>query len=186
MKNSGFSLLEVMIAMALLSMLSAGLYTFLLVSENALRENDSLAQLESETLTAIEKICNDLLKCTDNAASGWTLTPSSFAADIIDGYDYDTSSNTYGDTVAWSLAYSDGETNNGADDNGNNLVDEMTLTRSVNGVGVVVCDHVAEDGLTLSKNGKVITISLSLQGYVLQSNKTLTKTISPITVTLRN
>lgn len=182
----GFTLIEVMIAITLLSVLTAGLYTFLSTTENALYENEAMSVVEGETMNIVEKICDDLLKCSDSAASNWSLSSTGFSADIIDGYDYDTGENTYGDSIAWSLAYASGETGDGEDNNGNNLSDEMTLTRTVNGVSSIISDHVVENGFNLSKTGKVITISLSLQAYVRKTNKTVSKTISPITVTLRN
>ncbi len=125
--QSGMSLLELMTAMAVFTVVAGGAYTFFHRAELSAGIREASAQAEQDARNLVDRMVIELrqagLTCPD-----WSFAPTSITFNKAIAFD--------GDNIVWSpaitydLAPALGETTNGVDDNGNNLVDECYLRRT--------------------------------------------------------
>lgn len=186
MKRSGFSLLELVIAVGILSLLMTGIFEVAITTDAVTVETDAMADLEKDTLKIIERLSAELRNVSDDPESGFEMNQSSFTAALVTGWDYDANEPVYGEEVSWTLEYDGNEIDDGLDNDGDNLIDEMVLTRISEDGEEIICRNVGENGLIFTKNGQEIILSLTLVGYVWTTNSVISRTISPVTVALRN
>ena len=84
-----------------------------------------------------------------------------------------------------AFAYETGETDNGADDNNNQIIDEGFVTLTVSGSPLESLGHwVKEDGLSFNLDGSVLTIRVDMQKYSVKGE--LMETFLETTVLIKN
>lgn len=185
-RQGGFTLLEMMVAIAIFSVIMGSVYMIMFSSNRNMNKSETIALLEQQSLDIIYRMREDLLGMSDDAAAGWTNTSTSFSGPKVIDYDFDTSTPTYGDTISWSVAYDDGESDNGADDDGDGLIDEMKLIRTEGSQTDVISRRLQENGFTFTHDSGKATISLVFVGWVRTMNEIVTKTVSDSDISLDN
>lgn len=126
--NSGLSLTELMIALAVLSIVMGGIVTASLSGQGVYRRGIANVELESRVNRAIERIVRDL-----SSANSGALNPP--AADGDDSLEFQRPADSIDGAIVWgpvtryAFELMRGELDNGLDDNGNGLVDEGSLVR---------------------------------------------------------
>lgn len=182
----GFTLLELTVAAGILAIVMTAIFQLVITTDKISQETDEMAQLEANTLKIIERLTLELLNCSDDPASGFNMEQGLLTASPVTGFDYDTQEPVYGDFFSWTTVYDDGELDDGIDNDGDHLIDEMKLIRTSGSDVEVISNRVAENGLLFTKTDKEVVISLTLVGYVPKTNSIISRTISPVTVALRN
>jgi prepilin-type N-terminal cleavage/methylation domain-containing protein len=185
-RKKGFTLLELIVAVAISGTLGAAVFGYFLNSERMMAKNSSRSEIEQLALNLCEEMRNDLSLCRNLPDSGWDLIPNaSFTGRMVTAYDYATETNTYGSTVIWRVEQDPFDPVNGADDDGDGNIDEMQLVRVLDGVAKVRCTQIRADGFTLTINGNVVTIQLFFSDYIYQTKSIVTFNTNPLSVTLQ-
>ncbi len=162
-RNTGFTLLEVAIYIALLLILGAPLVTLVLTSARATAENSTIANVEERNRTAIFRIEKELRKSMSGSpvvgGSGTTLTFTSTAG-------FDGTGPTAGPLIRFYFRASQDETVNGVDDNLNGIADEGELVWSdlSTGAETVISSAVDMNGSGFVMDGTGVTITLASFG----------------------
>lgn len=164
--NSGLSLTELLIALAVLSMVMGSIVTASITSQGAYSQGISTTDLETRVNRAIERIVRDL-----SSANSAALNPP--AADGDDNLEFQRPVDSIDGAIVWgpvtryAFELMPGELDNNLDDNGNGLVDEGSLVRIEDPGGpnqsrLVVANRVSEflegedpNGLDDNGNGLV-------------------------------
>lgn len=165
-RQSGFSLLETMIAAAILSILLMALMVVLVQGQSTF---DTLATRSSAQLRiqiALDKMVREMrLGSLGNLSSG---SPPQF---LIEGQVYDNvtfipavgvvgSDVQWGNPITYRFQYdANEETTPGADDDGDGLTDEGVLIRGQGGSDTVICGRVT--GLSFTRSNDQLTIELT-------------------------
>ncbi len=134
----GFSLVEMMIAVAILSVVLASLGMFELANDRAYRTGTIAAHLEAQAAATIEGIVVEL-----STVGLETVAPDPLPGVGSETIQYLQASGINGGAIEWtplrrlSLEYEDREINDGLDNNKNGLIDEgrIVLTEDVGGPG---------------------------------------------------
>jgi type II secretory pathway pseudopilin PulG len=185
--RSGLTMVELILSTAILSMALAAVFQLSLSARASSEESAAMSILESETLRIVERLSEEFRNFSEDPASGFVMTTNSVMASPVLSYDFENGLPVYGNLVTWITIPNDGEIDDDQDNNANNLVDEMKLLRiDSDGSETVICDNVARNGLSFLKQGKKVIISLTLTAYVNRTKNRIGKTISPVTITLKN
>ena len=176
-RREGFTLLEVSIAIAVLALLGIPLVSIVLASTRTTSENDTFSKVEERNRTALFRIEKELRK-------GMTGTPTIANA----GKDLVFASSTFNGTAAvaganirFFFSVAPGETLNGADDDGDGLIDEGTLIRRDESTGVqtTVCGNINVAGSSFALNGTGVMITVASFGTIPGGNSfSLSKTMT--------
>lgn len=175
--KNGYSLLEVLISTTIITMVfgAAVAVTIPIQDFYAATSVEETARLNAEI--ALDKIVSELKEVS--LANG-ELIPADPADDVrlkfkkVTGITTDPP--TVGNFVEWRFEYSDGETNDGVDNDHNGMIDDGRLVRAVyNAAGeeiaaVVVAKNVMEsdpavglNGLSFTRMGSKIRVSISIE-----------------------
>lgn len=125
--RSGMSLVELMSALAVFTVISGAAYMFFSRAETAAGVRDSAAQAQQKARDHVDRIVLEL------GQSGLTCPDWSFAADAVTfnkAIAFDGDSIVWSPAITYSLTPALGEALDGTDDNGNGLVDECYLQRT--------------------------------------------------------
>jgi len=158
-RQSGFTLLELVIYFTIVLIVSAPFVSIALVSARSTAENDTITRVEEQNRTALFRIEREIRKSLHGTAvisnGGSTLTVTSAAG-------FNGASVTAGPKISLTFRTSNGETLNGADDNGNGVVDEGEVARTDLSTGEVYvfvsAIDVPNSGFTLAGDGVSITV----------------------------
>jgi len=185
-RGSGFTLIELVVAAAILSVISISIFSYSMMSNRIFKSGAADNTLKQQGMNIGEQLRNDLNRMTNTVAGGWTYTlNTSISGNLIIGYDHVTKSNTYGNTVTWRVEYSALDPDNGLDDDGDGSIDEMDLVRVENGFSVVKSSNIPEGTFRISETGKVITFQIFFSKFVGEASKTVTHNTNPISITLQ-
>lgn len=149
-RRGGFSLLEIMITLTVISTLLGSLLLALVSSTKASRIGMSRQDLEGLARRTLDRIARELMSSGTSV-----LIPDPIAPFGSSALTYQAAAGVAGEVIAWNAStrlereLDDGETNDGTDENGNGLVDEgrVRLTLDVGGVGersLTLAHHVRE------------------------------------------
>jgi hypothetical protein len=126
-RAGGFSLVEVLISMAMLAGLLGTLLTVVSTGSSAARVGMARQSLEGAARRTLDRLANELVSAGLETLDPDPVTPwgsSTLTFQTIEGFDGEI---VWGTPSAFGLALEEGELDNGKDDNGNGLVDERAL-----------------------------------------------------------
>ena len=90
--------------------------------------------------------------------------------------------------MTWQLQYGADDIDDGIDNDGDGLIDEMELVRTMTGVdgsSTVKTANVPEGSFSLSKLGNLITVQLTLSVYIPDSDQTISFAANSVSVALQ-
>jgi prepilin-type N-terminal cleavage/methylation domain-containing protein len=188
--RAGFTLIEMTITAALLVVLAGSVATVCLRGDQACRATNVEVAVDAKARRALDRIAAEL-----TSVGAGMLVPNPTSQFGSDSLKFQSPTDFVAGAVVWgtqsriAFEYETGENNDGADNNGNGLVDEgrVVLTRNVGAANeqrVVLCEHVCEyapgetvngvddngndvvdeHGFNIQRVGNALTIHLSLQG----------------------
>ncbi|MBI5369155.1 MAG: prepilin-type N-terminal cleavage/methylation domain-containing protein [Planctomycetes bacterium] len=184
--RAAFTLIELMIACAILAGLVLATM-MIVVRSSAVSETDALINvLESDARRAVDQIAHDLRQAGETTLVPTAPTNATSLA-FKTNLGYSLAGVQWGPLVTYAVAYENGETNNGVDDNRNGLIDESVVTRSVSGgAATTIVRYVRENGLNFTWNAATSTLQIRLTLERLgPDNRPVSRTAST-SVMLRN
>jgi prepilin-type N-terminal cleavage/methylation domain-containing protein len=165
--RGGFTLIEMAISLVLMTVLGGLFFLTTQSTTGAVRTGIAVAELDAEALRTLDRVCEDLKMSSPDLATPQSVVP--FSGDQLDfqrGMGADVNGALqWGPVERFELVYD--ELDNGADDDGDGLVDEGRLVWTENpGVAGersrVVCGGVSEylegetfDGEDENENGLI-------------------------------
>ncbi len=169
-KKGGFTIVEAAIAAALTVVIIGGAFLLYIRLSRAYATATSLAVLQDDARRGME-----ILSYERRGAAAATLSPplpgsapgaATVPFQTVTGYVNEAP--VYGAPVTYAFVYEPGESDDGLDNNGNGLVDEGRVVRTVTpGIGPpvqqVIVPWVREGGFGLWKSGNTVTVSLTLE-----------------------
>jgi prepilin-type N-terminal cleavage/methylation domain-containing protein len=176
-RQAGFSLLEVMIVTVILIVVLTAVFQVISTGMNTYNTSSALTEIQGQARRVLDRVARELQPAglaTISPTPPATGTPGTHTITFQQNVGYSGSAITWGDVTTIAFAYMAGETNDGADNNNNGLVDEgvvrMTVTPTagaplVNDLGA----WVKEDGLTFNLDGNLLTIRIEMQKYNLRN-----------------
>lgn len=156
----GFTLIEILLALVITSVLVLGVATAVMTSQGSAGDAAFVADMETDAQAALERIVDELRQAGPGGPD-WALGTGQVAYNLCTGYS--------GGTATWtaarqlSLAGIQGETLDGDDDNGNGLDDEAALMLTVGGTAFEIVRDVAEGGFTVVQDGNNLAVTLTLR-----------------------
>lgn len=162
MKKQGFTLLELMIAIAVLAILGALVFMMLKSMSDSYSTGSLHGGLNSETRDLLDRIA------AETADAGiTTLVPAfpngSTTLAFRRNTGYAGGAIVFGAPITYAFVYEPGELNNGIDDNGDGRIDEGRLVRTENGDPVILSRDLAENGITFTQTGNTIRVILTIE-----------------------
>ena len=156
----------------------------LLVTTRATNENDVINRAAERTRIALRKVERSLRSSLADTVDIQN-TGSVLVFTLPDGYDG--AAVIPGDSIRYTFALAQGESNNGADDNLNGLVDEGQLVREnlTTGESFSICSDLDLNESLFALNGGSVVVTVVSQGFVPSRGATYELTRS-VTVTPRN
>ncbi|HTF57174.1 MAG TPA: prepilin-type N-terminal cleavage/methylation domain-containing protein [Planctomycetota bacterium] len=192
-RNKGFTLIEIMISVAVLAILVIGIYSALSATQNLYVAGVTRQTIQDRVRKALNDIALELRQANSGAAVPLTFGTAGTAGDQSVTFQMCTGfaagAATYGTAITFTTINGDGETDNGVDDNGNHMIDERKLVRIQGTRTILIADFVKEGSLRFTRSPAVgavqsIRVDLTLQG-VDDKGKVL-EASGTVTVDLRN
>jgi prepilin-type N-terminal cleavage/methylation domain-containing protein len=190
----GFTLIEIMISIIVLSILVVGIYSAFSATQGIYATGISRQEIQDRVRRALNAIALELRQASAGTGAAITFGTAGTAGDESVTFSmctgFTAGAATYGSPITITSILGDDEADNGLDDNNNRLVDERKVLRTQAGViNKTLADNLQEGSLRFTRTltaGQVdrITITLSLQG-VDNRGQVIVATDS-VTVDLRN
>jgi len=183
-RMAGLTLLEVMIASALLTIIVLVLFSILSSSASTYAWGTVHADLNGQARDLLDRLTREL---ADSSVS--TFAPSfpkdSSTLTFRRTTGYSAGKLTYGPPITYSFVFDPGEADNGIDDNRDGRVDEGRIVRAEGGQSVVLTRNAREGGLSFTQAfGNTVTIRVTLER--LDENRKLMTHDRQTTVQVRN
>lgn len=167
-KQAGFSLVEVMIATAILAILFSAVLGTMTMGMQTFNSASALVDIQNQARRTLDDIARAIQPAGLSTISPTPPALGSPGTHTITfqpctGYDVANDLQQWGSVTTIAFAYERGEANDGVDNNGNNLIDEGIVTLLVAGSGNKTLGHwLKEDGLSFNLDGTVLTITLEM------------------------
>jgi hypothetical protein len=169
-RQSGLTLLETAVFTALAVVIGAPIASMVLTTQSFVAELDATTRVSERNRTALYRLDQEIRQAvssslTVSAASTLQLT----LATGYDGTDVVT-----GDSIEYSLELDPGESANGADDNGDGLVDEGQLVRRnlTTAESSTLCGGINLSASSFVLNGTGVTVNLTHTASMRKSDST--------------
>ena len=197
MKNgrttNGFTLLEIMISIAVLSILVVGIYSALSASQNMYATGVTRQEIQDRVRRALNEISLELRQGSSGLGAGITFGTAGSAGDesvtfcMCTGFAAGVP--TWSAPITITTIDGDGETDNGVDDNHNRMVDERKIMRTRAGRPTKCWAIISGGILRFTRNltmGLVdrIQVDLTLQG--IDSQGKVIEASGSVVVDMRN
>lgn len=157
----GFSLVEVMVAIAILGILIVVVYSILGGSHRSFTTGVRLGDLQERARIVLDRMANELrLSAAPQISTSTVNGAPSIAFRVNEGFSG--GQITWSTTIAYRFEFEPGELDNGLDDNNNKLIDEGMIIREKDGQKVVLTRDVLKGGVAFSVSGDRIEIQLTL------------------------
>jgi prepilin-type N-terminal cleavage/methylation domain-containing protein len=191
--RAGLTLLEVLFATAIMSMVAALVFLILHRSSDHFSNESSSLQLEGRAREILIEVARDLREShRDTFSTGDPPVPvvdgtayNDFRFRVNSGYDLKDRSVQYAGTVRYRFRLDDGEFADGLDNNGNGLVDEGYVEKTDRyGTITRIGTDAKQPGITFTPNGRVVVVTLTLERRDLKG--TPIRRQASISVDLRN
>ncbi len=184
-RSRGHTLFEVALYTALTAALGAPLVATFLTATSSSLENDLHNRLAERNRIVVDRVSSDVRRAMRGSAivenAGRVLTLTLPAG-------YDETGSVAGDQVSYEIRLNSGETVNGADDNGDGIVDDGRIVRRnlMTGEFAVVCAGVAVDRSAFAAVGSD-AVQLSVTNVAAKKGtETQLSVSSTVTVNFRN
>ncbi|MFH1024847.1 MAG: prepilin-type N-terminal cleavage/methylation domain-containing protein [Planctomycetota bacterium] len=162
MNTRGFTLIEILVTVAVLTVVAVAVGGMLITSQNTFSMGTTLGTLQDQSRFVVDKIANELQQSgTSTFAPASPSGVTSLAFQKCTGYV--ASARTWGNAITYAFAYETGEVNDGADNNGNGLADEGIITRTEGTQTVTVARYVREGSFMFTLSGKVLKVEVVLE-----------------------
>jgi prepilin-type N-terminal cleavage/methylation domain-containing protein len=171
-RRAGFSLVELMVVTAILSVVVAAVTMVLISSSRGQRTGVAVSDIHADGRRILDTLSDDLRRSIvaaglpelDQNANGkdWTIRIAKVTG-------YDSLGLTFGTPIVYTVEIAPGEADNGADDDGDGLVDERRLVREDTdaGTSVVLTDQIRGDvagGFAIAATGaRTYQITVTLE-----------------------
>ena len=177
-KTSGFTMLEVMIASAILVIMASAIFSLLAGSSQFYSTSVSLEHIQEQSRRVVDEIAEEL-RMADQATLA--ITTVSGSHQIV----FRRITGVTGGVPQWSTNITWNYQTSAVDANGNRIVDEGRVVRTFNGRAITKCHNVEQGGgLSFTRTGDVILIRLTLIGT--DAKGKLIRTFSETSVSVRN
>lgn len=188
-RSGGFTLLEVMISIAVLAILVVGIYSALSASQNMYATGITRQEIQDRVRRALNDIQLELRQSSGGTGAAITFGTSGTGGDQSVTFcmctGFAAGAATYGTPITITTIVGDGETDNGVDDNNNRMVDERKIIRTQTGRPTkVIADNLKEGSLIFTRTltaGLVDNIRVDLtllgvdaQGKVIEASGNVT------------
>lgn len=190
----GFTLLEVMISIAVLSILVVGIYSALSASQSMYATGITRQEIQDRVRRALNDIQMELRQSSGGTGAAITFGTSGTGGDqsvtfcMCTGFAAGVA--TYGTPITITTINGDGENDNGADDNNNRMVDERKIVRTQTGRPTkVIADNVKEGSLIFTRTltaGLVDRIRIDLTLLGVDARGRVIEATDNVTIDLRN
>ncbi len=185
--EAGLTLIEIAVASAIFGLVMGMVFWVILAGQRQVEADAPRAEIQNRARGILDRIAGDLRK-----AGLGTLTPpnpvdsSSISFQVVGGYDPDSETVTYDPKVIqYRFEPSATDPVNGADDDGDGLVDEGKLVRQATGEPQAdLTEWVADGDFRVTLQGRTLQIVLQLR-RALKADEVITAEHST-SVTLRN
>ena len=190
---AGYTLVEVSVSIAIVASLMTALSLLLIQSSDALAEGLRSSDLDSSLRRVATRLNSDLKDSGSDSAGANYVTSHSFTADTESTtltfqrrIAFAGTAADWGPAITYTVAPSAGETpGNGADDDGDGVVDEQQITRTQNGEVVVIADGVT--GLLFGRLAGEYLINYAITGARrIDTHSEATTRVLASSVALRN
>jgi prepilin-type N-terminal cleavage/methylation domain-containing protein len=192
--KAGFTLIEIMISVAVLAIVAGGIYSALSASQSLYSTGITRQTLQERVRRALNEISLELRQASSGLGAGITFATTGSAGDqtvtfcMCTGFTANVP--TWTTPITFATINGDDEIDNGVDDNSNRLADERKLMRTQAGrPDHVIADNVKEGSVRFVQSltmGLVdrIQVSLTVQGY--DSQGRVMEESGTVTVDIRN
>ncbi|HZN62743.1 MAG TPA: type II secretion system protein [Planctomycetota bacterium] len=190
----GFTLIEIMISIAVLAILVVGIYTALSASQSLYVTGVTRQEIQERVRRALEQIALELRQGSSGLGAGISFATAGSAGDETVTFcmctGFAASFPTWSSPITISTINGDGEADNGVDDNNNRMVDERKVVRTQTGrPDKLLADNLKEGSLRFTRTltmGLVdrIQVDLTIQG--IDSQGKIIEASGNVVVDLRN
>jgi prepilin-type N-terminal cleavage/methylation domain-containing protein len=192
--KAGFTLIEIMISVAVLAILVTGLYAALSASQTVYTNGVTRQEIQDRVRRALNDISMELRQASAGTGAAITFGTAGSGGDESVTFSmctgFTAGAATYGSPVTITTINGDSENDNGLDDNRNRMVDERKIVRTQTGVPTkMLADYLKEGTLRFTRTltaGQVdrIQIDMTLQGVDGKGN--IIEASGNVVVDLRN
>lgn len=176
--QEGFSLIEVIIVTVILVVILGSVLEVLSVGLGTFNTGSVLTEIQAQARRVIDDVAKELQQAgmsTISPTPPATGTDGTTTITFQTCVGYSGGANVWSDVTTIEFAYEAGETDDGADNNNNGLIDEGVVQRTVvDGAGVstteILGHWVKEDGLRFNMDGDLLTISIEMHKKVVEGD----------------
>jgi hypothetical protein len=153
--------MEVMIAVAILSILIVVVYSILGRSQRSFQTGVKLADLQERARIVLDRMANELrLSAASEIATSTVNGTSAISFRMNEGFS--AGQILWSTQVIYQFQFEPGEFDNGLDDNNNGLADEGIIVRVKDAQSIVLTRDVLKGGIAFTVTGDRIDIQLTL------------------------
>ncbi len=193
-RSDGFTLIEIMISIAVLAILVVGIYTALAASQSLYVTGVTRQTIQDRVRIALNEIALELRQASAGLGAGINFGTAGTAGDESVTYcmctGFAAGVPTWSAPITISTIDGDGDPDNGVDDNNNRMTDERKIVRTQAGrPNKMLGDNLREGSLRFTRTltmGMVdrIQVDLTLQGVDIQGK--VIEASGTVLVDLRN
>ena len=176
-KNAGFTLLEILIAVAVLSVLMATLYAALFSTTTSYTTMSQRGRIEDRSRQVLDDMAREL-RLADRDTFLVTQSNGASRIDFRTPTGYSAGNVTWGPVIRFEYQPGDG------DENRNGLEDDGKIVRIENGTTTVICDFVAPGGFTATQTSNNLLLEVTCTGA--DAKGALLESTLQTSVTFRN
>jgi len=193
--QDGFTLIEIMISVVILALLVLGIYQVMASSQNLYAAGMSRSEIQERVRRALAEIAEELRQANSGSFVPITFGTTAPDAPTDQTVTFQTCTGfaggvaTWGPAVTFTTIASDGEAENGLDDNFNRLIDERKLVRIQGARTRVLADNLRQGSLTFTPAltaGLVTSVRVELTIEGVDDKGRILSGTDRVTVQLRN
>jgi type II secretory pathway pseudopilin PulG len=156
---AGFTLLELLIAVGLFTVITASIFTCLGVSQSAMVEGSAQGDMEFTARRVLDRIAQDFRAGVLTTLKPFAPTASS-SASVSPATGYANGAVTLGTAISYAWISDPQDPVNGKDDDHDGSIDEGSVVRSVGAEKTTIASNVKSLSFTLAQNDLACTITL--------------------------
>ena len=166
-RQAGFSLVEMMIVMVIMTIIIGGVMQVLLSGLHTYNVGSNLVDIQNQARRVVDRIAKEIQGAGIDTISPTPPATGSTGTHTITFQPctgYSGGAVTWGSVTTIAFAYAEGETDDGLDNNNNIIADDGKVTLAVTGLDTVVLGRwIKEDGLSFNLDGSLLTITVELE-----------------------
>lgn len=161
-RQGGVTLLELLIAAAILAVIGAMMMSILLTTSNTYNSEVSAVTLDQNGRWAMDRITEDVRGAVASTRQ-IVVTGADTSVTFRPNVGYFGGALQLGNPITYKVQLMPGEIDDGLDNNGNGLIDERQLVRIQNGVTTAISPWVQKGGFRVVDLGQSLSITLVLE-----------------------